>query len=149
MHFLHHPSSHKDAVPIVLCHGWPVSWQALKMHSFAKLTRSFSQGSFLEFLHVIPLLTEPKEAGAQAFHVVVPSMPGYAFSSPPKTSKWTMNDTARIFDKLMVGLGYESYISQGGDWGSVCARLLGSVHKDHCKGEFVFSNIPFQCSTRD
>ncbi|GAA5957473.1 hypothetical protein JCM3765_001154 [Sporobolomyces pararoseus] len=123
LHFLHHRSSRENAVPIILCHGWP--------------------GSFLEFLHVIPLLTEPKEAGAQAFHVVVPSMPGYSFSSPPKTSKWQMNDTARIFDKLMVGLGYDSYIAQGGDWGSVCARLLGSVHKDHCKGVHLnFCPVP-------
>ncbi|GAA5899466.1 epoxide hydrolase family protein [Sporobolomyces salmoneus] len=123
LHFLHHRSTREDAVPIILCHGWP--------------------GSFLEFLHTIPLLTEPKEAGAQAFHVVVPSMPGYAFSSPPKTSKWVMNDTARIFDKLMVGLGYTSYVAQGGDWGSVTARLLGSLHKDHCKGVHLnFCPVP-------
>lgn len=115
LHFLHHRSARQDAVPIILCHGWP--------------------GSFLEFLHVIPLLTEPQDATAPAFHVVVPSMPGYAFSSPPKTSKWQMNDTARIFDKLMRGLGYSTYFAQGGDWGSVCARLLGSLHKEHCKGE--------------
>jgi len=106
----------------------------------AKLTTFFWQGSFLEFLNVIPLLTEPKEAGAQAFHVVVPSMPGYAFSGPPQTSRWRMDDTARIFDKLMLGLGYDSYVAQGGDWGSVCARCIGANHKDHCKGTFAVSS---------
>ncbi|GAA6059359.1 hypothetical protein JCM10212_003257 [Sporobolomyces blumeae] len=113
IHFIHQRSSRPDAKAIILVHGWP--------------------GSFLEFLDVIPLLTEPRESGSQAFHVVVPSMPGYAFSDAPKTSAWRMDDTARLFDKLMVGLGYESYIAQGGDWGSICARILGSVHKDHCK----------------
>ncbi|GAA6010136.1 hypothetical protein JCM11491_005357 [Sporobolomyces phaffii] len=123
VHFIHHRSTRADAVPIIMVHGWP--------------------GSFLEFLHVIPLLTEPKDASAQAFHVVVPSMPGYAFSSPPKSSKWQMPDTARVFDKLMVGLGYDSYVAQGGDWGSVCARVIGANHRDHCKAVHLnFCPVP-------
>ncbi|GAA5895878.1 hypothetical protein JCM5296_006691 [Sporobolomyces johnsonii] len=113
IHFLHERSSHADALPLIMVHGWP--------------------GSFLEFLETVPLLTEPKEPGAQAFHLVIPSMPGYAFSSPPKTSKWRMDDTARLFDKLMTGLGYETYAAQGGDWGSVTARCLGALYPEHCK----------------
>ncbi|GAA5923048.1 epoxide hydrolase family protein [Sporobolomyces koalae] len=123
VHFIHHRSSRANAVPMILVHGWP--------------------GSFLEFLNVIPLLTEPQEQDAQAFHVVVPSMPGYAFSSPPKTAKWQMPDTARIFDKLMTGLGYDSYVAQGGDWGSVCARVIGANHRDHCKAVHLnFCPVP-------
>ncbi|GAA5888876.1 hypothetical protein JCM6882_002887 [Rhodosporidiobolus microsporus] len=112
IHFLHERSSRPDAIPLILCHGWP--------------------GAFHEFLHAIPLLTEPTAPDAQAFHVVIPSMPGYTFSSPPRTPKWGMEDTARVYDKLMTGLGYESYVAQGGDWGSVTARCLGALHKENC-----------------
>ncbi|GAA5827287.1 hypothetical protein JCM11251_001206 [Rhodosporidiobolus azoricus] len=112
IHFLHERSSRPDAIPIILCHGWP--------------------GAFHEFLHTIPHLTEPTAPDAQAFHVVIPSMPGYTFSSPPKTPKWNMEDTARVYDKLMTGLGYESYVAQGGDWGSITARCLGALHKENC-----------------
>ncbi|GAA5997224.1 epoxide hydrolase family protein [Rhodotorula paludigena] len=112
IHFLHYPSSRAGAFPLILCHGWP--------------------GGYHEFLHVLERLTEPKDQGSRAFHVVVPSMPGYAFSSPPKTAKWGMEDTARVFDKLMTGLGYVRYAAQGGDWGSITARCLGSLHKENC-----------------
>ncbi|GAA5820521.1 hypothetical protein JCM3770_002284 [Rhodotorula araucariae] len=112
IHFLHHRSTRAGALPLILCHGWP--------------------GGYHEFLHVVQLLTEPEGADAQAFHLVVPSMPGYAFSSPPPTAKWGMEDTARVFDKLMTGLGYNKYVAQGGDWGSITARCLGALHKDHC-----------------
>lgn len=70
IHFLHHRSTRPNAVPLILCHGWP--------------------GHFGEFLNVIPLLTEPSDPSAQAFHVVAPSMPGYAWSLPPPSSKWNM-----------------------------------------------------------
>ncbi|GAA6043257.1 hypothetical protein JCM8097_008490 [Rhodosporidiobolus ruineniae] len=113
IHFLHHRSSRTDAVPLILCHGWP--------------------GHFGEFLNALPLLTSPTNAEEPAFHVVVPSMPGYAWSSPPKTAKWGMPDAARVYDKLMTGLGYESYVAQGGDWGSVTARCLGALHPENCK----------------
>ncbi|KAL8280072.1 hypothetical protein RQP46_007653 [Phenoliferia psychrophenolica] len=111
IHFIHQRSSHPNAIPIILCHGWP--------------------GFFVEFLDVIELLVNPPE-GQQAFHVVVPSMPGFTFSDPPRTSKWRMDDTARVFDKLMTGLGYSSYAAQGGDWGSITARCLGALHPTHC-----------------
>jgi pimeloyl-ACP methyl ester carboxylesterase len=97
----------------MLIHGWP--------------------GSFLEFTQVIHLLTHPSSPDDQAFHVVVPSQPGFAFSDPPVNEKWRMEDTARVFDKLMTGLHYNSYAAQGGDWGSITARILGSSHSNHCK----------------
>ncbi|SGY95166.1 BQ5605_C036g11475 [Microbotryum silenes-dioicae] len=113
IHFLHHPSTHSNAKALILCHGWP--------------------GSFAEFLHMITLLTDPVSSTQQAYHVVVPSMPGFTFSDPPPTSKWCMDDTARVYDKLMTGLGYHEYGAQGGDWGSITARCLGALHDDHCK----------------
>ncbi|GAA5858766.1 hypothetical protein JCM8547_004978 [Rhodosporidiobolus lusitaniae] len=113
IHFLHHASPRADATPLVLCHGWP--------------------GGFHEFLHTIPLLTSPSDASQPAFHVVVPSMPGYAWSSAPPRSDWVMDDTARVFNKVMLGLGYDSYVSQGGDWGSITARCLGALFKENCK----------------
>ncbi|GAA5898043.1 hypothetical protein JCM8208_000141 [Rhodotorula glutinis] len=112
IHFVHHRSTRADAIPLILCHGWP--------------------GSFHEFEHVVARFTEPESSDAQAFHVVVASQPGFTFSSPPKTAKWGMEDTARVFDKLMTGLGYETYVAQGGDWGSITARCLGALHKEHC-----------------
>ncbi|KAK4050455.1 hypothetical protein OIV83_003525 [Microbotryomycetes sp. JL201] len=113
VHFIHQRSERPDAIPLIAIHGWP--------------------GSFDEFVDIIPLLTHPPSETDQAFHVVVPSQPGFTFSDPPKSNKHTMDDTARMFDKLMTGLGYATYAAQGGDWGSVTARLLGSTHKDHCK----------------
>lgn len=116
IHYIHTRSSRTDATPLILCHGWP--------------------GGFFEFLHTIKLLTEPQgDPASPAYHVVVPSMPGYAFSSPPPNDKWVMPDTARVFNKLMLGLGYENYVAQGGDWGSITARCLGSLHKENCVGE--------------
>ncbi|KAK4052914.1 hypothetical protein OIO90_004190 [Microbotryomycetes sp. JL221] len=113
LHFIHQKSTRQDAIPLILCHGWP--------------------GSFDEFTHIIPLLTNPPSDKDLAFHVVVPSQPGFTFSDPPRSHTHTMDDTARMFDKLMTGLGYETYAAQGGDWGSVTARLLGSTHQQHCR----------------
>lgn len=75
---------------------------------------------------MIPLLTEP-EQGEQAFHVVIPSQPGFAFSAPPPSDKWRMEDTARVFDTLMTGLGYEQYAAQGGDWVCLSPALALSL----------------------
>lgn len=127
IHFLHHRSTNPDAVPLILLHGWSV---ALPLSSSSLTPRR--PGSFLEFLPVIPLLTSK-------FHLVIPSQPGFAFSSPPATSHWKMDDTARVFDKLMTGLGYATYAAQGGDWGSITSRCLGALHGDHCKGESTFA----------
>ena len=100
-HFLHVQSSQPNATPIVLLHGWP--------------------GSFLEFLDVIPLLTEPAANGAPdapAFHVVVPSLPGFGFSTPLADANWTTNRVATGVAELMARLGYARYVTQGGDFGA-------------------------------
>jgi pimeloyl-ACP methyl ester carboxylesterase len=111
LHFIHKRSSRADAIPILLAHGWP--------------------GSFHEFVHLVESLTNPPQ-GQQAFHVVIPSMPGFTFSSAPISTRWQMNDTARIYDRLMQQLGYQHYTAQGGDWGSIAVRLLGALYPERC-----------------
>jgi pimeloyl-ACP methyl ester carboxylesterase len=101
VHFIHVRSRHADALPIVLTHGWP--------------------GSFVEFLNVIGPLTDPERYGgtaADAFHVVIPSLPGYGFSDKPTEPGWTLMKIARAWDVLMDRLGYDHYVAQGGDWGA-------------------------------
>lgn len=117
--FSHTRSPRNDAIPIVLVHGWP--------------------GSFFEFDRVVDHLVNPEKDTDPAFHVVVPSLPGFCWSSPPPRRKWTLQDTARVFNKLMIGLGYTSYVVQAGDWGSFVAREMGArfpeckaVHLNFC-----------------
>lgn len=113
LHFIHQRSERPDAVPILFSHGWP--------------------GTFWEFNRIINLLSNPPP-GEPAFHVVIPSLPGFGFSSPPPKQGWTMKDNARVFDRLMVGvLGYPSYMAQGGDWGSWVTCALGSPGYPNCK----------------
>lgn len=117
IHFLHVPSPHADALPLVLTHGWP--------------------GSFVEFLDVVGPLTDPTAHGgdrADAFHVVVPSLPGYAFSDKPSAPGWGIETTARAWARLMARLGYNRYGAQGGDWGSMVTTSLGQVDSDHVAG---------------
>lgn len=124
LHFIHKKSSRKDAIPLLLIHGWP--------------------GSFYEFYFTIDKLCEPENEHDQAFHVVIPSLPGYAWSKGPPTKAQGVGDVdgySRILDTLMMDiLGYEAYASQGGDWGSVHARCLGAKFarpdgKTGCRGE--------------
>ena len=92
-----------------------------------------ASGSFWEFHRVIPFLTNPPE-DQPAFHVVVPSLPGFGFSSAPPKKQWTMADNARILDHLMTGvLGYSSYMASGGDWGSLIVVNLGTDRYPACK----------------
>ncbi|GJE85677.1 epoxide hydrolase [Phanerochaete sordida] len=113
VHFMHHKSSRPDAIPLMMLHGWP--------------------GSFWEFHKVIHLLTDPP-ADQPAFHVVVPSLPGFGFSSKPPKKGWTMEDNARVFDHLMTGvLGYSSYMAEAGDWGALVCLNLGSDRYPACK----------------
>ncbi|KAL0046501.1 hypothetical protein WJX82_002342 [Trebouxia sp. C0006] len=116
LHFVHERSQHKDAIPLVLIHGWP--------------------GSILEFTELIPQLVNPGE-GKQAFHVVAPSLPGFAFSSAPKHKGFGLKEMAKTFNQLMLELGYTKYVAQGGDWGSMLSKALGIFHPDHCKGIHV------------
>ncbi|MFB7719383.1 epoxide hydrolase family protein [Nocardia sp. NPDC056100] len=97
IHFLHMRSRDPEATPVVLTHGWP--------------------GSFLEFEKLIPLLTDPP-AGERAFHVVVPSLPGYAFSGKPATTGWGIGRIARAWCELMTRLGYPRFLAAGSDWGT-------------------------------
>ena len=111
IHFVHHRSSHDDALPVILSHGWP--------------------GSIVEFHKVIEPLTNPP-AGEQAFHVVAPSLPGYGFSGKPTEPGWTVEKIGNTFTKLMAALGYEHYVAQGGDWGSAITHSIGATDAEHC-----------------
>lgn len=108
IHFLHIRSPHDNALPIILTHGWP--------------------GSVLEFAKVIGPLTRPEDHGGlpdDAFHVIVPALPGYGFSSKPAASGCGVEVIARMWAKLAEMLGYDRYVAQGGDWGSSVTVQLG------------------------
>ena len=106
IHFVHARSPRPDAIPLLMCHGWP--------------------GTFWEFSSVWGPLSNPPNPDDPAFHVVVPSLPGFCFSDWPPRAGWTLQDTARIFDGLMRRLGYGEYMMQGGDWSHWVGRELGS-----------------------
>jgi len=108
IHFIHARSSHDDALPLVVNHGWP--------------------GSIIEQLKIIDRLTDPTAHGgsaADAFHVVVPSMPGYGFSGKPSGTGWGPERMARAWAELMERLGYSRYVAQGGDWGAFVVDQMG------------------------
>lgn len=120
IHFLHHRSPHEDALPLVLTHGWP--------------------GSIVEFLGVIDALADPTSHGGRAedaFHVVVPSLPGYGFSDRPTEAGWGRDRIADAWAELMSRLGYERFAAQGGDWGSMVTAALGAQHPDRLVGLHV------------
>ncbi|WP_377273175.1 epoxide hydrolase family protein [Peterkaempfera sp. SMS 1(5)a] len=107
IHFIHVRSRHPNALPMILTHGWP--------------------GSVLEFLKVIDPLTNPTAHGGRpedAFHLVIPSIPGYGFSERPQTTGWGPDRIARAWAVLMERLGYGHYVSQGGDWGAVISDRM-------------------------
>jgi pimeloyl-ACP methyl ester carboxylesterase len=108
IHFIHVRSKHEGALPLIVTHGWP--------------------GSIIEQLKIIDPLTNPTAHGASAsdaFHVVIPSMPGYGFSERPSTTGWDPARIARAWAVLMERLGYTRYAAQGGDWGAVVTDLMG------------------------
>jgi pimeloyl-ACP methyl ester carboxylesterase len=108
IHFIHVRSPHAHALPVIITHGWP--------------------GSVFEQIKVIDPLTNPTRYGGRAedaFDVVIPSMPGYGFSGTPTGTGWGPERIARAWDVLMKRLGYDHYVSQGGDWGSVIADAMG------------------------
>jgi pimeloyl-ACP methyl ester carboxylesterase len=108
IHFIHVRSKHENALPLIVTHGWP--------------------GSIIEQLKIVDPLVNPTAHGgttADAFHVVIPSMPGYGFSGKPTETGWGPERMARAWDVLMKRLGYTSYVAQGGDWGSVVVDYMG------------------------
>jgi len=115
VHFVHVRSPHANALPLLITHGWP--------------------GSFVEFHKVIEPLTDPTRHGGKAedaFHVVCPSLPGFAFSGKPTTTGWGVARIAQAWASLMARLGYARYGAQGGDWGSAVTTALGALDPAHC-----------------
>jgi len=120
IHFLHVRSPEPDAFPLVVTHGWP--------------------GSIVEFLDVIGPLTDPRAHGgdpADAFHLVIPSIPGFGFSGPTSEPGWDSRRIAGAFAELMRRVGYSRYGAQGGDFGALIAPDLGRVDPDHVAGVHV------------
>jgi len=120
VHFLHVRSAEPAAVPLILTHGWP--------------------GSVTEFLDVIGPLTDPVAHGGDrgdAFHVIIPSLPGYGFSSAPGEPGWDVAKVARVWAALMAELDYDRYFVQGGDWGSPVSLHLGLADPEHVAGVHV------------
>jgi pimeloyl-ACP methyl ester carboxylesterase len=123
-HFIHVKSRHEEALPIILSHGWP--------------------GSVIEFLDVIGPLTDPTAHGGRAedaFHVVVPSLPGFGFSDKPTDVGWSVQRTAQAWVVLMRRLGYHRWVAQGGDWGSGVTHILGLMRPAGLLAAHV--NLPF------
>jgi epoxide hydrolase len=111
IHFIHQRSPDDNALPLLITHGWP--------------------GSIAEFTKIIDPLTAP---GPDAFHVIAPSLPGYAFSGPTHERGWDTRRVAQAFATLMADLGYERYGAQGGDWGSMVSSQLALVDGAHLAG---------------
>jgi pimeloyl-ACP methyl ester carboxylesterase len=123
IHFIHVRSQHENALPLIITHGWP--------------------GSIIEQLKLIEPLTNPTAHGgtaADAFDVVIPSMPGYGFSGKPTSTGWGVERIARAWDVLMKRLGYTSYAAQGGDWGAVIVEVMGAQAPKGLLG--VHTNMP-------
>jgi epoxide hydrolase len=126
IHFLHVRSGEPDALPLILTHGWP--------------------NTFAEFASLIAPLTDPRAHGGdpdQAFHVVVPSVPGFGFSAPPREAGWTVTRVARIWAELMHRLGYDRYGTQGGDLGAYVAPEVAAIGPDRVVGVYVISGLGF------
>jgi len=108
IHFIHVRSKHDDALPLIVTHGWP--------------------GSVLEQMKIVDPLTNPTAHGgsaSDAFHLVIPSMPGYGFSGKPTAPGWGPEHIARAWVELMKRLGYKKFVAQGGDWGALITQLMG------------------------
>ena len=115
IHFLHIRSRHEQAMPLIMTHGWP--------------------GSIVEFLKVIEPLVNPAEYGGceeDAFHLVLPSLPGFGFSGKPADTGWGVDKTGRAWGQLMARLGYERFVVQGGDWGAGVALSMAKTETEHC-----------------
>jgi pimeloyl-ACP methyl ester carboxylesterase len=123
IHFLHVRSSRTDATPLVLTHGWP--------------------GSIVEYLDVIAPLTEPESADRPAFHLVIPSLPGFGFSGPTRSTGWDRHRTARAWVELMHRLGYQRYGAVGNDGGSMISPEIGRIDPERVVGVHVTQIFSF------
>ncbi|WP_234831783.1 epoxide hydrolase family protein [Sphingobium yanoikuyae] len=124
IHFLHVRSPHEGAMPLILTHGWP--------------------GSVVEFLKCVDPLTDPLRHGGKAedaFHLVIPSLPGFGFSGKPPETGWSIQRIARAWHILMQVLGYERYAAQGGDWGAAVTTAMGALRPTGLLG--IHLNLPF------
>ena len=139
VHFLHVRSASPGAMPLIMTHGWP--------------------GSVVEFMEIIGPLTDPGAHGGDpgdAFHMVVPSIPGFGFSGPTRERGWNVTRVARAWDSLMGRLGYQRYGAQGGDWGSAISRELGVIVPEQMIGvhlnmlsPYVSGDLPADLSDSD
>ncbi|HWF76065.1 MAG TPA: epoxide hydrolase, partial [Caulobacteraceae bacterium] len=123
IHFIHVRSKHADALPVIITHGWP--------------------GSVIEQLKVVGPLTDPTAHGGQAsdaFHVVIPSLPGYGFSGKPTRPGWNPVTIARAWATLMQRLGYTKYVAQGGDWGNAVSEVMALQEPPGLLG--IHTNMP-------
>lgn len=123
IHFIHVRSKHKNALPIIITHGWP--------------------GSIIEQLKIIGPLTDPTAYGGKAedaFDVVIPSLPGYGFSDKPSTTGWEPVKIARAWIELMNRLGYKRYVAQGGDWGNAVSETMALIAPPELLG--IHTNMP-------
>lgn len=119
IHFIHVRSPHAGAMPLIMTHGWP--------------------GSVIEFMSVIEALTNPDDP-AQAFDLVLPSLPGFGFSGKPATTGWGVEKIGRAWGELMARLGYSRWVAQGGDWGSAVTTAIGVQKIAGCAG--IHLNMP-------
>ncbi len=123
VHFMHVRSPHEDATPLILTHGWP--------------------GSIAEFMKVIDPLSDPTNHGgdaADAFHLVIPSLPGFGWSGKPTVAGTSVEKIAELWDQLMVRLDYDTYVAQGGDWGSAVTTAIGAQALGHVRA--IHTNMP-------